>query len=432
MLNPQLLRQHADALAHGLARRGYALDTAAFGRLEQERKSLQTDVEAMQARRNQLAARIGALKKAGDPSGEAAALLAESKELPALLDAKAVRLAEVQQDLEALMLRVPNVPHESVPDGADENDNKVLRTVGDAPAFAFEPRDHVTLGEALNGLDFEAGAKLAGSRFTVMRGGLARLHRALAQFMLDLHTAEHGYTEVYVPYVVNKESMRGTGQLPKFEEDLFRVPREMGAGLENFYLIPTAEVPVTNLVRDAVLEDRELPLKLVCHTPCFRSEAGAAGRDTRGLIRQHQFDKVELVQVVRPEDSYRALEELTAHAESVLKRLGLPYRVMALCAGDMGFSAAKTYDLEVWVPAQGKYREISSCSNFEDFQARRLQARFKKPGGKPELVHTLNGSGLAVGRTLVAILENYQQANGSIAIPDVLVPYMGGLTTLRD
>ncbi len=430
MLNIQHLRHNLTAVVDGLARRGVAFDTATFTALEGERKGVQADVEALQAKRNQLAARIGMLKKAGDPHGEAAALMEEAKQLPATLEAKAARLTDVQSQLEALLLRTPNSPHVSVPDGADEEGNVVLRTVGTPRVFDFEVKDHVALGEGMKGLDFEAGAKLAGARFTVMRGGIARLHRALAQFMLDLHTTEHGYTEVYVPYLVNKDSMRGTGQLPKFEEDLFKVPREAGEGLENFYLIPTAEVPVTNLVRDMVLAEEELPMKLVCHSPCFRSEAGAAGRDTRGLIRQHQFDKVEIVQVVRPEDSYQALEELTAQAEEVLKRLKLPYRVMALCAGDMGFSAAKTYDLEVWVPAQGKYREISSVSNFEDFQARRLQARFKKQGGKPELVHTLNGSGLAVGRTLVAVLENYQQADGSVVIPEVLVPYMGGLTKL--
>lgn len=431
MLNIHQLRSNLQEVVDGLARRGHTFDVSTFEALEAERKTLQAQVEALQARRNQLATQVGQLKREGDPSGAAPALMAEAKQIPEELQAQAVRLTTVQQQLDALMLSTPNVPHASVPAGADENDNQLLRVLGQPGAFDFTIRDHVSLGEALKGLDFEAGAKLAGARFTVLRGGIARLHRALAQYMLDLHTGEHGYTEVYVPYLVNKESMRGTGQLPKFEEDLFKVPREAGAGTDSFYLIPTAEVPVTNLIRDTVLADEELPLKMVCHSPCFRSEAGAAGRDTRGLIRQHQFDKVELVQIVRPADSHRALEELTGHAEEVLKRLGLPYRAMALCAGDMGFSAAKTYDLEVWVPAQGKYREISSCSNFEDFQARRLQARFKKQGGKPEFVHTLNGSGLAVGRTLVAVLENYQQADGSVCIPQVLVPYMGGVTVLK-
>lgn len=425
MLNIHQLRQNPATIVAGLARRGFVFDSDTFNALELERKSLQAEVEALQATRNQLAARVGQLKKAGDPNNEAPALTAQARLLPDVLDGKAKRLLELQLELESLLLRTPNVPAADVPDGVDETGNRVQSTYGTPPIFDFPVQDHVALGEQLKGLDFEAGARIAGSRFTVMRGGIARLHRALAQFMLDLHTTEHGYTEVYVPYLVNKDSMRGTGQLPKFEEDLFKVPRD--GSPDNFYLIPTAEVPVTNLIRNAVLRDEELPLKLVCHTPCFRSEAGAAGRDTRGLIRQHQFDKVELVQVVRPEDSYQALEELTAHAERVLQLLALPYRRMALCAGDMGFSAAKTYDLEVWVPAQNTYREISSCSNFEDFQARRLQARFKRGTGKPELVHTLNGSGLAVGRTLVAVLENYQQVDGSIAIPSVLVPYMGGL-----
>lgn len=425
MLNIHQLRQNPATIVAGLARRGFVFDRDTFNALELERKSLQAEVETLQATRNQLAARVGQLKKAGDPNNEAPALTAQARQLPDVLDGKAKRLLELQLELESLLLRTPNVPAADIPDGVDETGNQVQSTYGTPPLFDFPVQDHVALGEQLKGLDFEAGARIAGSRFTVMRGGIARLHRALAQFMLDLHTTEHGYTEVYVPYLVNKDSMRGTGQLPKFEEDLFKVPRD--GSPDSFYLIPTAEVPVTNLIRNAVLRDEELPLKLVCHTPCFRSEAGAAGRDTRGLIRQHQFDKVELVQVVRPEDSYQALEELTAHAERVLQLLALPYRRMALCAGDMGFSAAKTYDLEVWVPAQGTYREISSCSNFEDFQARRLQARFKRGTGKPELVHTLNGSGLAVGRTLVAVLENYQQVDGSIAIPSVLVPYMGGL-----
>jgi len=431
MLNIHLLRTNLPAITQRLARRGHQFNVQAFQNLEQERKGVQMQVEALQARRNQLATQVGKLKREGDPLNAAATLMAEAKEIPGQLEDKAARLAQLQVQLDALLLQTPNVPHESVPEGADEHSNQVLRVVGTPAEFGFPVQDHVALGEAFAGLDFEAGAKLAGSRFTVLRGGVARLHRALAQYMLDLHTSQHGYTEVYVPYLVNKDSMRGTGQLPKFEEDLFKVPRAGGAADEPFYLIPTAEVPVTNLVRDTVLAEEELPLKLVCHSPCFRSEAGAAGRDTRGLIRQHQFDKVELVQIVRPQDSYRALEELTAHAEEVLKRLGLPYRAMALCAGDMGFSAAKTYDLEVWVPAQNKYREISSCSNFEEFQARRLQARYKKPAGKPELVHTLNGSGLAVGRTLVAVLENYQQEDGSVLIPEVLVPYMGGLTRLE-
>ena len=341
------------------------------------------------------------------------------------------QLERVQRELNAFLSVIPNTPHESVPHGKSEADNLEVRKVGTPSQFDFEVKDHVSIGEGLGGLDFETAAKIAGARFSLLKGPLARLHRALAQFMLDTHTDQHGYTEVYVPYLVNADSMRGTGQLPKFEEDLFKVPRQMGDGGEqNFYLIPTAEVPVTNMVRDEIVPLEKLPLKFVAHTPCFRSEAGSAGRDTRGLIRQHQFDKVELVQIVHPEKSYEGLEALLGHAEAILQKLGLPYRVVKLCSGDMGFSAALTYDIEVWLPAQNTYREISSCSNFEAFQARRMQARFRNAQGKPELLHTLNGSGLAVGRTLVAVLENYQQADGSVVIPDVLRPYMGGMEKL--
>jgi seryl-tRNA synthetase len=342
------------------------------------------------------------------------------------------KLTQVQQELNGLLAVIPNLPHESVPVGKSEADNLEVRKVGTIPTFEFEVKDHVSIGEALGGLDFETATKIAGARFSLLKGPLARLHRALAQFMLDTHTEQHGYTETYVPYLVNADSMRGTGQLPKFEEDLFKVPRQMSDGSEqNFYLIPTAEVPVTNMVRDEIVPLEKLPLKFVAHTPCFRSEAGSYGRDTRGMIRQHQFDKVELVQMVHPDDSYVALEQLLGHAETILNKLGLPYRVVKLCTGDMGFSSSTTYDIEVWLPAQNTYREISSCSNFESFQARRMQARFRNLQGKPELLHTLNGSGLAVGRTLVAVLENNQFADGSVRIPEVLRPYMGGLEIIK-
>ncbi|MEF3192812.1 MAG: serine--tRNA ligase [Halothiobacillaceae bacterium] len=418
MLDPKLLRTELNAVAAGLARRGFVLDTAAIKRLEAERKAAQTEVERLQAERNARSKAIGQAKARGE---DVQPLLDEVASLGERLEAAKTRFGAIAEQLDTLMLQLPNIPHESVPDGMDETGNVEIKRWGTPPSFAFAPQDHVALGEGLGLMDFAAAAKLTGSRFVVLKSELARLHRALIQFMLDLHTREHGYQELYVPYMVNADSLRGTGQLPKFEDDLFKL-----AGESPYYLIPTAEVPVTNLVRDEILDLDALPLKMVAHTPCFRSEAGSAGRDTRGMIRQHQFEKVELVQIVHPERSYAALEELTAHAEAVLERLGLPYRRMLLCSGDMGFGSAKTYDLEVWLPSQNTYREISSCSNFEAFQARRLQARFRNPEGKPELVHTLNGSGLAVGRTLVALLENYQDEAGRIAIPEALRPYMGG------
>ncbi|QIL44667.1 serine--tRNA ligase [Acidovorax sp. HDW3] len=409
------------------------LDVATFQALEAERKTLQTRTEELQAQRNQLSKQIGMLMGKGDKDGAEAAK-AQVGVLKTELDGSATRLEQIQAELQAMLVAVPNLPHESVPVGTDEGGNVQVRCWGQVPEFGFEVKDHVDLGGAL-GLDFDLGVKLSGARFTVMKGGIARLHRALAQFMLDVQTTEHGYTECYVPYAVNAESLKGTGQLPKFEGDLFAAKKGGQEGEPQpdhsaLYLIPTSEVPLTNFVRDVLLTEAQLPLKLTAHTPCFRSEAGSYGRDTRGMIRQHQFDKVEMVQIVHPEHSYAALEEMTGHAEAILQKLGLPYRVMALCTGDMGFGAAKTYDLEVWLPAQGTYREISSVSNCEAFQARRLQARFKNAQGKNELVHTLNGSGLAVGRTLVAVLENYQQADGSITIPEVLRPYMGGLEKL--
>ncbi|TXH72135.1 serine--tRNA ligase [Thiobacillus sp.] len=424
MLDIQLLRKDAVLVAERLAARGFAFDTARFETLEAERKSIQTRTQEAQSRRNTLSKQIGMMKGKGEDTtavmAEVAGLGDEQKQLEA-------RLSELQAELNDFLMGVPNLPHESVAVGKDETANVEVSRWGTPRQFDFPVRDHVDLGEGLGQLDFEAAVKITGSRFTVMKGPLARLHRALAQFMLDVHTSEHGYTEVYVPYLVNADSMRGTGQLPKFEEDLFHVPR---TDSDKLYLIPTAEVPVTNLLRDEIVAAEALPLKFVAHTPCFRSEAGSYGRDTRGMIRQHQFDKVELVQMVKPEDSYAALEALTANAETILQKLGLPYRKMALCSGDMGFSSAKTYDLEVWLPAQNTYREISSCSNFETFQARRMQARFKTGQGKPELLHTLNGSGLAVGRTLVAILENYQNADGSVTVPEALRPWMGGLERL--
>lgn len=425
MLDIQLLRRDAAFVAERLAARGFTFDTARFEELEAERKTIQTRTQDAQARRNALSKQIGALKGKGE---DASAVMAEVAGLGDELKQLETRLAGLQAELSDFLMGVPNVPHGSVPAGRDEAANAEMSRWGMPRDFDFPVRDHVDLGEGLGQLDFAAAVKITGSRFTVMKGGLARLHRALAQFMLDVHTREHGYTEVYVPYLVNADSMRGTGQLPKFEEDLFRVPRSDADGL---YLIPTAEVPVTNLVRDEIVPLDALPLTFVAHTPCFRSEAGSYGRDTRGMIRQHQFDKVELVQMARPEDSYAALETLTGHAETILQRLGLPYRKMLLCTGDMGFSAAKTYDLEVWLPAQNTYREISSCSNFEAFQARRMQARFRNAQGKPEVLHTLNGSGLAVGRTLVAILENYQNADGSVTVPEALRPWMGGLDALH-
>jgi seryl-tRNA synthetase len=424
MLDIQLLRKDAALVAERLAARGFNLDAARFDALEAERKTIQTRTQEAQSRRNSMSKQIGMLKGKGE---DTSAVMAEVAGLGDELKQMEDRLTALQTEINDFLMGVPNLPHESVAVGKDETANVEVSRWGTQRTFDFAVRDHVDLGEGLGQLDFAAAVKITGSRFSVMKGGLARLHRALAQFMLDVHTSEHGYTEVYVPYLVNADSMRGTGQLPKFEEDLFHVPR---SDAEKLYLIPTAEVPVTNLLRDEIVAAESLPLKFVAHTPCFRSEAGSYGRDTRGMIRQHQFDKVELVQMVKPEDSYAALESLTGHAETILQKLGLPYRKMALCSGDMGFSSAKTYDLEVWLPAQNTYREISSCSNFEAFQARRMQARFKVGQGKPELLHTLNGSGLAVGRTLVAILENYQNADGSVTVPEALRPWMGGLELL--
>jgi seryl-tRNA synthetase len=424
MLDIQLLRKDATLVAERLAARGFHFDAERFDALEAERKTIQTRTQEAQSRRNTMSKQIGMLKGKGE---DTTAVMAEVAGLGDELKQMEERLAALQMEINDFLMGVPNLPHESVMPGKDETANVEVSRWGKPKTFDFAVRDHVDIGEGLGQLDFAAAVKITGSRFTVMKGPLARLHRALAQFMLDMHTMDHGYTEVYVPYLVNADSMRGTGQLPKFEEDLFHVPR---ADAEKLYLIPTAEVPVTNLLRDEIVAAEALPLKFVAHTPCFRSEAGSYGRDTRGMIRQHQFDKVELVQMVKPEDSYAALESLTGHAETILQKLGLPYRKMALCSGDMGFSSAKTYDLEVWLPAQNTYREISSCSNFEAFQARRMQARFRQGQGKPELLHTLNGSGLAVGRTLVAILENYQDADGSVTVPEVLRPWMGGVERL--
>ena len=425
MLDIQLLRNDLEGVAKRLADRGFALNAEAFQELEAERKTIQTRTQELQAKRNATSKQIGAAKAKGE---DVSAIMAEVANLGDELKDMEGRLESLQARLGELLLHIPNLPHESTPVGKSETDNVEVRRVGTPRNFDFPVKDHVDLGEGLGLLDFATATKITGSRFSLMKGQLARLHRALAQFMLDVHTVEHGYTEVYVPYLANADSMRGTGQLPKFEEDLFSVPRH---DAEKLYLIPTAEVPVTNMVRDEIVSLESLPLKFVAHTPCFRSEAGSYGRDTRGMIRQHQFDKVELVQVVHPSQSYEALEQLTGHAETILKKLGLPYRVMALCTGDMGFSAAKTYDLEVWLPAQNTYREISSCSNFEAFQARRMQARFRGDKGKPELLHTLNGSGLAVGRTLVAILENCQNADGSVSVPAVLQPYLGGMQKME-
>jgi len=424
MLDIQLLRNDLDNVASRLAARGFTLDTAAFQALEGERKAIQTRTQELQAKRNAASKQIGIAKSKGE---DVAAIMAEVANVGEELKTAETLLEEIQAKMQDLLLTMPNTPHESVPVGKSEADNVEVRRVGTPRSFDFPPLDHVDVGENLKLLDFATATKISGARFTLLKGPLARMHRALTQFMLDTHTGEHGYTEVYVPYLVNADSMLGTGQLPKFEEDLFSVLR---SDAEKLYLIPTAEVPVTNIVRDEIVALEDLPLKFVAHTPCFRSEAGSYGRDTRGMIRQHQFEKVELVQIVHPSRSSDALEELTGHAETILKLLELPYRVMALCSGDMGFSAAKTYDLEVWLPAQNTYREISSCSNFESFQARRMQARFRNDKNKPELVHTLNGSGLAVGRTLVAILENYQNADGSVTIPSVLRPYLGGLEKL--
>ena len=424
MLDPKLIRSDISAVATQLKRRGYDLDVAEIESLELKRKECQVQTEQLQSERNTKSKSIGKAKAAGE---DIQPLLDEVAGLGESLDKAKAELGEVQAQLDAILMGIPNLPHDSVPDGKDENDNVEIRRWGEPRKFEFDIKDHVDIGAGLDALDFETASKLTGSRFVVMRGQLARLHRALTQFMLDLHTSEHGYTEVYVPYIVNSDSLRGTGQLPKFEEDLFCVDREAG-----YYLIPTAELPVTNLARGEIIEADDLPLKLTSHTPCFRSEAGSYGKDTRGMIRQHQFEKVEMVQLVSPEQAWDALEELTGHAETVLQKLELPYRVMALCSGDIGFSAAKTYDLEVWLPGQQAYREISSCSCFTDFQARRMQARWRNPAtGKPELVYTINGSGLAVGRTLVAVLENYQQENGSVVVPDMLKPYMNGIKVLK-
>ena len=427
MIDIQLLRKDIDSVATRLATRKFQLDVAAFNALEAERKQLQTRTEELQGKRNALSKQIGVLKGKGE---DTSAVMAEVAGIGDEMKASAIHLDVIQAKMSEFMLAVPNLPHESVPVGQDESANVEVRKVGTPRSFDFDVKDHVDVGAAL-GLDFDVAAKLTGSRFAVMKGGIARLHRALAQFMLDTHTGEHGYTECYTPYIVNADSLRGTGQLPKFEADLFAAKKggQEGEG-EALYLIPTSEVPLTNMVRDEIIAADALPIRLTAHTPCFRSEAGSYGRDTRGMIRQHQFDKVEMVQVVHPEKSYEALEEMVGHAENILKKLGLPYRVITLCTGDMGFGAAKTYDLEVWLPAQNTYREISSVSNCEAFQARRMQARFRNAQGKPELLHTLNGSGLAVGRTLVAILENYQQADGSVDIPEVLQPYMGGAKRL--
>ena len=423
MLDPKLLRSDLPGVAAALARRGFVLDVAAFAALEVERKAIQIESDRLRAERNANAKAVGNAKSKGQ---DASALLAAGESLGEQLQGVEKQLEAVQAKVSDLQLGLPNILHASVPDGHDESANVEVRRWGVPRQFDFTPKDHVALGEKI-GMDFEAAGRMSGARFVVLTGQLARLHRALAQFMLNLHVGEHGYREAYVPYLVHGTALVGTGQLPKFEQDLFAVRGDPG-----FYLIPTAEVPLTNLVRDQILGGEGLPLRLVAHSPCFRSEAGAAGKDTRGMIRQHQFDKVELVHIVRPEDSYRALEELAGHAEAVLQALGLPYRVLALCAGDTGPSSAKTYDLEVWLPSQQRYREISSCSNCESFQARRLQARWRNPAtGKPEPVHTLNGSGVAVGRALVAVLENYQNGDGTVSVPPVLAPYMGGTATLK-
>lgn len=426
MLDPNLLRNELDAVAEKLARRGFKLDVDTLRKQEERRKVLQVETENLQAERNARSKSIGAAKARGEdiePLRQEVNLLGEK------LDAAKAELDALQNEISDVALAIPNLPDDSVPAGKDENDNLEVSRWGEPRQYDFEVRDHVSLGEMSGGLDFAAAVKLTGSRFVVMKGQIARMHRALSQFMIDLHTEQHGYLETYVPYLVNHETLYGTGQLPKFGEDLFHTkPLEEEANTSSYALIPTAEVPVTNLVRGEILEEDILPLKMTAHTPCFRSEAGSYGRDTRGLIRMHQFDKVEMVQIVRPEDSMQALEELTGHAEKVLQLLNLPYRKVLLCTGDMGFGSSKTYDLEVWLPAQNTYREISSCSNMWDFQARRMQARFRgKTDKKPRLVHTLNGSGLAVGRTLVAVMENYQQADGRIEVPEVLRPYMRGL-----
>ncbi|MCM0028957.1 MAG: serine--tRNA ligase [Polynucleobacter sp.] len=434
MIDPQLLRKDITAVAARLATRKFILPVEQFNALEAERKQLQSRTEELQAKRNQLSKTVGMKKAKGE---DAAAEMAEAVQVNADMEAGAARLSLLQAEIADFVAGIPNLPDESVPIGSDEKENLEIKQWGTIPTFAFTVKDHVDLGAPL-GLDFASAAKISGSRFVVLKGQLAKLHRALAQFMLDVHTGQHAYEELYVPFMVNAASMHGTGQLPKFEEDLFKVPRKMGEGeegsaerIENFYLIPTAEVPVTNLVRDTITSAEALPFKYVAHTPCFRSEAGSYGRDVRGMIRQHQFEKVELVQIAKPEESMQRLEELTRHAETILEMLELPYRRVLLCTGDMGFGSTKTYDLEVWIPSQNAYREISSCSNMGDFQARRMQARYKVGNNKPELLHTLNGSGLAVGRTGVALLENFQQEDGSIRIPKALQPYMGGIASLK-
>ncbi|MEE9358775.1 serine--tRNA ligase [Candidatus Vondammii sp. HM_W22] len=423
MLDPRLLRNDLAATAEQLKRRSVELDVVLISRLEVERKALQVAAQQLQSERNRRSKQIGKAKAADE---DIKPLLDEVSDLGDKLKAALDDLNRVQKEFSTIAMGIPNIPHSSVPKGKDEASNREERRWGEPAQFDFKPKDHVDLGVASGLMNYEAASKIVGSRFVTLQGPLARMQRALAQFMLDTHTEEHGYTETYVPYLVNAESLRGTGQLPKFEEDLFKLSGELA-----YYLIPTAEVPVTNLVRNAIIEDADMPRRWVAQTPCFRSEAGSYGRDTRGMIRQHQFEKVEMVQVVRPGDSYQALEELTGHAEIILQKLELPYRLVTLCTGDLGFSSTKTYDLEVWLPAQETYREISSCSNFGDFQARRLQARWRNPEtGKPELVHTINGSGLAVGRTLVAVMENYQQGDGHIRVPEVLRPYMGGIELL--
>jgi seryl-tRNA synthetase len=423
MLDPKLVRTETNEIAEKLAIKKYKFDTDLFSSLEESRKQIQSKTEELQNERNTRSKSIGKAKAAGE---DIAPLIAEMDTIGASLESAKAELSEVQDQLNDLLAGMPNIPDSEVPEGNSEDDNVEVLKWGEPGKFDFEVKDHVALGDINKQLDFETASKLTGSRFVVMRGQLAKLHRALAQFMLDTHSTENGYEEVYLPYVVNSDSLFGTGQLPKFEEDLFKLHAD-----REFYLIPTAEVPATNIVRDEIIDSAKLPIKLVCHTPCFRSEAGSYGRDVRGMIRQHQFDKVEMVQIVKPEDSAQALEALTGHAEGILQKLGLPYRKVLLCGGDLGFSAVKTYDLEVWLPGQQAYREISSCSNTKDFQARRMQARYRSPEmKKPQLVHTLNGSGLAVGRTMIAVMENYQQEDGSIKVPEVLVPYMGGLEVI--
>jgi seryl-tRNA synthetase len=423
MLDPKLLRANIEAVASQLKRKAYDLDISRFSQLEEKRKSLQVETQELQSVRNQRSKEIGAAKNRGEDIGP---IKSEMDQLSKNLKEKEQQLQSLQDELQSWMAEIPNLPDDSVPAGADEQDNEVVRLWGEPTQLDFEPKDHVDIGEGLQQIDSEAATKITGSRFTVLKHDIARLHRALIQFMLDMHTRQHGYTEVYVPYIVNNDSLFGTGQLPKFKQDLFQLNTD-----NEFYLIPTAEVPVTNIWRDAIADAQQLPIKYVCHSPCFRSEAGSYGKDTRGLVRQHQFEKVELVQLVHPQNSWQALEELTGHAEAVLQTLELPYRVVNLCGGDLGFSSSKTYDLEVWLPAQNTYREISSCSNFLDFQARRAKARWKESGGKPQLLHTLNGSALAVGRTLVAILENYQMQDGSVRIPKALKNYMNGLEVIE-